>query len=114
MCHVLRNKICSSKKAYKVELNNAPVMQYDEMADVEVEQLLLDNVNNNGDPAEIVQRPAKKKPKRIGVRPYPPALIIRISNEGKELAKSNGRRMTTRIILDKYPSAGLSATSVDR
>ena len=63
---------------------------------------------------ERQQRPAKVFKKRNGVRPFPPALIAKVAREGKELAKTKGRRETTRILCQKYALAKLSHTSVDR
>ena len=48
------------------------------------------------------------------MRPFAAALICKIAKEGKELAKSHGRRETARILLTKYPLANLTLSSIDR
>ena len=60
------------------------------------------------------QQPAPEIKNRTGVRPFPASLICKIAKEGKELAKSKGRRETARILLNKYPMANLTISSIDR
>ena len=60
------------------------------------------------------QRPAKAS-SRLGMRIYPATLILKIAKEGKELYKYQGnRRETTRLLIEKYPTANLKRRTVDR
>ena len=80
---------------------------------MKLEQGLIERLFEEGK-EERPQRPAKVFKKRHGVRPFPPALIAKVAKEGRDLAKTKGRRETTRILCDKYALANLSHTSVDR
>ena len=111
-CHVLRNAKCLALNATQVRLSNhAP--QPSLIRDPEVNRISVECKENKKEEV-IVQRPAVPRKKRTGVRPFPPALISRVAKEGKELAKTNGRRMAARILLERYPLANLSLMSVDR
>ena len=55
-----------------------------------------------------------KASSRLGMRIYPPALILKITKEGKDLYKYHGRRETTRLLIEKYPVASLNRRTVDR
>ena len=106
-CHVTRNLRCSTGGAKEVWLGDAVA----KIKQVKSENLVQENDHSVD---QIPQRPRPQRRKRIGVRPFPPALIARVAKEGKELAETNGRRKTVRILLEKYAMAKLSATSVDR
>ena len=96
-CHVLRNAKCLALNATQVRLSNhAP--QPSLIRDPEVNRISVECKENKKEEV-IVQRPAVPRKKRTGVRPFPPALISRVAKEGKELAKTNGRRMAARILL---------------
>ena len=112
-CHVLRNHKCSALKATQIKLEDD---SHDRLANKENRghRILSELFNVKQEENEIVQRPASPRKKRTGVRPFPAALISRIAKEGKDLAKEHGRRQTTRILMDRYPLANLSMTSIDR
>ena len=107
-CHVLRNNKCSSRMATEVYLSDLPIVQQSiENPNVRVQPEGKEN-------EEIPQRPARVKKKRTGVRPFPPPLIARVVAEGKKIAETNGRRETVRILLQSFPMANLSASTIDR
>ena len=110
-CHVQRNAKCSASKATHIKLD-IPVPQIPGQIkeELNIPQLFLEEEK---EPLPV-QLPAQDKQKRTGVRPFPASLICKIAKEGKELAKSNGRRATARILLDRYPMANLTLSSIDR
>ena len=98
-----------------VKLNNdAP--QRNLFGDPKANRILVELRENQKDENVIVvrQRPSQIRKKRTGLRPFAPALIAKIAKEGKQLAKDHGRRETSRILIERYPLANLSLTSVDR
>ena len=107
-CHVLRNNKCSSRMATEVYLSDLPIVQQS------IENLNLRVQPDGKENEEIPQRPARVKKKRTGVRPFPPALIARVVAEGKKIAETNGRRETVRVLLQSFPMAKLSASTIDR
>ena len=114
MCHVLRNEKCSGLKATEVWLGRKlPVIErvqvkFEDEMDYDLE------MEDKQRLPPIVQRPAGRPKKRVGVRPFPPALIARVAAEGKKLSKDFGRRETSRILRQRYATANLSLTSIDR
>ena len=113
-CHVLRNAKCSALKATEIWLgrelpvvNRAVGNGVGEMK----QEMGMEDVQKI---PPVVQFPAGRPKKRIGVRPFPPALIVRLAAEGKEISKNFGRSETARILCEKYANANLSTSSVDR
>ena len=109
ICHVKRNAKCSRAGAEAKYTGNEEVIGKDPDQNREsVEQFY-------NQPEEVIaQKQFEVKKSRAGFRHFPPALIEKIVAEGRELSKTNGRRKTTRIILETYPTAKLSRNTVDR
>ena len=112
-CHVLRNAKCSARKATHIKLEFADPQIPDEMEESLDNDHLELNYEERKEPLDG-QRPAAGIKNRTGVRPFPAALICKIAKEGKELARSHGRRETSRLLLKKYPLANLTLSSIDR
>ena len=107
---------CSARQATHIKLEVEVPQIIGEMEEID-EPLNINNHQVNRDEGKehvSGQRPAQVKKNRTGVRPFAAALICKIAKEGKELAKSNGRRETARILLSKYPMANLTLSSIDR
>ena len=112
-CHVSRNRKCSARNAREIKLEDAFSMSLASQKNRQ-HRVLSELFEHKRDENIIVQRPAHPRKKRTGVRPFPAALISRIAKEGKELARNHGRRETSRLLLERYPLANLSLTSIDR
>ena len=71
------------------------------------------NLEHDEKAVNAVMEPSKSS--KVGMRAYPPALILRISKETKKLHSDGmSQRQACATIISKYPTAMLKYASVDR